>query len=274
MNKKIGIIGFGNMGSAIGERIKFEYQVYAFDIDKNKTNKLTGIKVANSINDLLTKVDTVILAVKPQDFDVSLDEVKNFAEGKLIITIAVGITTGYIEKRLGKVRVIRAMPNLPARIGEGMICLCTGKSASEEEASFAEELFKNLGATLILNEDMMDAATAISGSGPGYLYDWGENKTIQEIKQYARDIFIPSLTASAQSFGFTPQQAKTLVNTTVQGSLSFLEKANLSAAQLKKQVASQGGTTEAALAVLERGGLLVDAVRAAAERAKQLSKKE
>lgn len=273
MNNKIGIIGFGNMGSAIGERIKFEYQVYAFDIDKNKTNKLTGIKVANSITDLLTKVDTVILSLKPQDFDVVLDEIKNFAEGKLIITIAVGITIDYIEKRLGKVRVIRVMPNLPARIGEGMICLCVGKSVSEEEANFAEELFKNLGTTLILNEKMMNAATAISGSGPGYLYDWGENKAIEEIKKYARDIFIPSLTVSAESLGFTPQQAKILVNTTAQGSLSFLEKANLSAAQLKKQVASKGGTTEAGLEVLHKGGSLEEAVKKAFQRAKELSKR-
>lgn len=273
MNNKIGIIGFGNMGSAIGERIKFEYQVYAFDIDKNKTNKLTGIKVANSITDLLTKVDTVILSLKPQDFDAALDEIKNFAEGKLIITIAVGITIDYIEKRLGKVRVIRVMPNLPARIGEGMICLCVGKSVSEEEARFAEELFKNLGTTLILNEKMMNAATAISGSGPGYLYDWGENKAIEEIKKYARDIFIPSLTVSAESLGFTPQQAKILVNTTAQGSLSFLEKANLSAAQLKKQVASKGGTTEAGLEVLHKGGSLEEAVKKAFQRAKELSKR-
>lgn len=273
MTKTIGIIGCGNMGSAIVERLKSRYQVYAFDKDKNKTKDISGAQIAKDNIDLVNKVDIVMLAVKPQDFDAVLDEIKSCAKDKLVVSIAAGITTGYIEERLGRVRAVRVMPNLPAKIGRGMICLCRGKSASDEDLSITEQLFKNLGETLVLNEDMMDAATAISGSGPGYLYDWAEGRTAQEIRQYAKDIFIPALADSAENIGFNPEQARILAENTAEGSIVFLEKTNLSSSQLKKQVASRGGTTQAGLEVLHRGGSLKEAVKAALMRAWELSKK-
>lgn len=273
MHKKIGIIGFGNMGSAIAERLKKDFEVFVFDKDKLKTKNFKGINVAENVIGLVSNVDTVIVAVKPQDFENLLNEIKDFIKNKLIISIAAGITTKYIEKRMGKVKVIRVMPNMPARIGKGMSCLCKGGFTCEEELSFAKKLFNRLGKTLVLQEEMMDGATAISGSGPGFLYDFIENKNSAAIRKFADEVFMPSLSASAERIGFSKEQAKILASATTSGSLFLLEATKLPASDLKRQIASKGGTTEAGLEVLHNGGTLEDAVKAALKRAKQLSRR-
>ncbi len=274
MFRKIGIIGFGNMGFAISEGIKARRQVYVYDKDREKTENTAGVVVSKNIVDMLNEVDAVILAVKPQDFAALLDEIKNYyIKNKLIISIAAGITTGFIEKYLGEIAVIRAMPNMPARIGKGMTCLCRGKFTPPEDLDFVEEIFRYLGATLVLDEEMMDAATVISGSGPGYFYDLIEGKNRDEIKEFAENEFIPALRASAEKVGFSPQQARVLAEVTSSGSIAFLEQSGIPPAELEKQVASKGGTTEAALEVLHRGGSLDEAVMAALARAEELSKR-
>jgi pyrroline-5-carboxylate reductase len=272
MDKKIGIIGFGNMGSVIAERIKGKYKVVVFDKDKEKTKSLTEIKVANTVLELIENTDVVILAVKPQDFDIVLSQIKDYAKDKLIISIAAGITTDYIENRLGGPRVVRVMPNLPAKIGKGMICLCKGKHTKKRELDFTQQLFDNLGSTLNVKEGLMNAVTALSGSGPGYLYEWAQGKTMKEVRKYMKSVFIPSLRASAQGLGFSLEEARILAEATGEGSVVFLEKSGLLPVQLKNQVASKGGTTEAGLEVLRSGGSLQDAVKAALKRAKELSR--
>jgi len=276
MNKKIGIIGFGNMGSAIAEQLKADYQIAVFDKDKNKTENLKGINVALGIAALIKQVDVVILAVKPQDFDVVLNELKTIIDGKLIISIAAGISTAYIEKVLGKVKVIRVMPNLPVKVKEGMSCLCKGKFVDGEDLEFAEDLFKRVGKTLIVdNEDMMDDVTAISGSGPGFLCDLVEGKSLKDIQDFTEHTFIPSLTATATNLGFSPQQAKILAEITGRGTVVYLEKEHLSPEEVKKQVTSKKGTTEAGLQELKHDiKNLSAAVRAAWQRAKELSREE
>lgn len=280
MKKKIGIIGFGNMGSAIAEMVKLKYEVWIFDKDRAKIQNLLRINIAENIIDLVNEVKTVILAVKPQDFNEVLQEIKEamdiYAKNRdnLIISIAAGITTGYIEKCLGNVRVIRVMPNMPARIGMGMTCLCKGKFAIEKDLNSTKDLFDNLGKTLVLKEDMMDAATAVSGSGPGYFYDLIEGKNAVAAKEYLENIFIFSLQKAAEAVGFAAQEAKELAEATGIGSMNILKESHLSPMELKKQVTSKGGTTEAGLEVLHSGGTLTDAVNAALKRAKELSRKE
>ena len=276
MDKKIGIIGFGNMGSAIGERLKSDYQVFVFDKDKNKAANLKGMDVVDNTADLIKQADVVILAVKPQDFDELLKEIKDYVKDKLIISIAAGISTKYIGKQLGGARVIRAMPNLPAKIGRGMICLCRGKSATEDDLAFVLQLFKNLGQVLVIRENMMSFVTAVSGSGPGYFYDFIENQDIDyyNIPDNISKGFEASLAEAARALAFDAQQAMILANTTTAGSIALLKETGLSPAELKKQVASKGGTTEAGLNVLHKGGSLAEAVKAAAEKAKELSKEE
>lgn len=269
----MGIIGFGNMGSSIAQRLKTDYKICVFDTDRAKTADVSGITVtANSVA-LVKIVNVVILAIKPQDFDSVLAEIKADAEAKLVISIAAGITTAYIEKYLPKVRIVRVMPNLPAKIGKGMICLCKGKSATHTDVHIVQQLFANLGTVLLLNDDReLDSATAISGSGPGYLYDWACGRSIEEIKEYTRATFIPSLIAAAIERGFTHKQAKILAKVTAYGSIEYLKDSKLSPEELKKQVASKGGTTEAGLRILHSGGSLKEAVEAAFKRARQLAR--
>jgi pyrroline-5-carboxylate reductase len=271
---KIGILGFGNMGSAMGERLKLKYQVFVFDKDAEKTKDCPGITVVKSLDDLANSANALILAIKPQDFEKSLEEIKKHEQMHLIISIAAGITTSYIEARLGKKAVIRAMPNLPAKVGEGMIGITKGKYATDIDLSFVQGLFNRLGKTLVVEERMMDAITAVSGSGPGFLYELINNIPRAEWDSFIKEQFVPKLSYAAGQIGFTPEQAGLLAETTAQGSLSLLHISKIPAAILKVRVTSKGGTTEAGLLALHgKVENLELAVRAAFKRSEELSRK-
>lgn len=277
LRKKIGIIGYGNMGSAIAERIKSKYKVFVFDKDKNKTAILKGIVVANSIGELCKMADMLIFAVKPQDLDAVLSEIKSCPHlaDKLFISIAAGINTSYIEKRLGDVRVVRVMPNMAIKIGQGISCLSKGKFPTEGDFDFTKGLFDYMGKTLRIEEEKMAAATAVSGSGPGFYFDiiesiLADNKNPEE---FTRE-FINSLTKAAEESGFKPEEAFFIASGTGNACQLLLSKTTMSPSELKKQITSKGGTTLAGLDALHATGSLIEAVKAAKKRAEELSKKE
>ena len=170
----IGIIGGGNMGTAILSGIHKAYPVIVCEQDKKKcrflkrTFKLSG----QSLRDVIEQAQIISLAVKPQNFDELLQEIESTTgKKKLFISIAAGITTSYIEKRLQRdVKVIRTMPNLPAQIGQGMTAVCGGKSASFLDIKRACQIFNHIGKTVVVKEEWMDAITAVSGSGPAYVF--------------------------------------------------------------------------------------------------------
>lgn len=272
--KSIGIIGFGNMGQAIGERLKAKYEVWVFDKDKDKTKRLLGINAADNTADLINKVDAIILAVKPQDFDTILNEIKNSARGKLIISIAAGITTAYIENNLLEARVVRVMPNIGARIGEAQTSLCAGKSALFGDLAQAKELFGHIGRSWEISEKMMDAATAICGSGPAYIfYDMEKNHIDPgRVPEETEKKYIHELAIAAEKVGFDSDTALELAAATTSTSLRLAKMA--APKELREQVTSKGGTTEAALRVLSAGGSWADAATAALRCAKELSKQE
>lgn len=279
MNKKIGIIGFGNMGQAIAAQLKNDYRIFVFDKDKNKTEGLGSISTAAGNVELAKETDALILAVKPQDFDAVLDELKNEVKDKLIISIAAGITTGYIEKILGIVRIIRAMPNMPAMVGEGITCLSKGKFASIADLDFTENLFDYLGETLRIEEEMMNAATAVSGSGPGFCFELmrAKNTTqgnMEEAGRFIKEDFAPLFAKAATNIGFLQADAEFLALRTANGCIALLRKTKFSLSELINQIASKGGTTEAGLEVLRKGGSLEEAVKAARKRAEELCRKE
>jgi len=275
MNKKIGIIGFGNMGSCIAAKlIASGYEIIVFDKDVTKLINLAKEQIAASNIDLVNAAGVIILAIKPQDFGEVLEEIKEKIADKLIISIAAGITTGYIEKYLGNVRIIRTMPNMPARIGKGITCIYKGKYANEIDLSIAKEIFDNLGKTLVLyNEDLMDAATAISGSGPGFIFAFIENKKLNITNSEEIEFFSKELSKAAESLGFSVDEAMVLAEATISGSIELLKNSKLSVSQLKSQVVSKGGTTEAGLKVMYQGGNLEDIVKAARDRARELSRR-
>ncbi|MDD5566444.1 MAG: pyrroline-5-carboxylate reductase [Candidatus Omnitrophica bacterium] len=274
--QKIGIIGYGNMGSAIGERLKSAYRLYVFDKDKAKTGDLADIYVSESIADLLANVDAVLLAVKPQDFDSVLEEIGHGADALLVISIAAGITTNYIERYLGKARIIRAMPNIGAKISQAETCIARGASATDDDLSLAEALFRMIGKTWRIGEDMMDAATAISGSGPAYIFYDIEKENIEpsRITQQQKHKYKEFLKDAAVGLGFSAAVAADLASSITQTSLNLMILTPFLPSQLRNQVTSRGGTTDAAIQVLMNGGSWQEAARAAEERAKQLSRKD
>lgn len=274
LRRKIGIIGFGNMGSAIAGRIKTKYRVFVFDKDKNKLTNLSGINITKNSADLVSKVDVITLAVKPQDVEALLKEIKDKVSNQLIISIAAGITTKYIENILGVARVIRVMPNIGAIVGQGISYICKGEFAKEKDLKLSINLFNFIGHTFIFSEDLMNAATAVGGSGPGF---WGylfDKKPKDEWDEYKSNYFIPELTSAAKSVGFDEKTASLTANFVTIASISAAEALHITPGELTKKVASKGGTTEAGLEVLQHGGSLTDAVKAALKRAEELSRKE
>jgi len=274
MRKTIGIIGYGNMGSAIAERIRGNYEVFVVDKDASRLRTMPRESIAANISDLVESAEIILIAVKPQDFDEVLEKSRLSAKGKMFISIAAGIKTTYIEDRLGSIRVVRAMPNLGAIAGKSITCICKGKFTTQDDIGFAKDLFSFIGKVREINEDKMDAVTAVSGSGPGYYFDAVVNRydEYNQNKEAFCEKFTDSLTRAAKGVGLDEQLSLLLAKETVIASELVLEYTKSSAEELRSQVTSKGGTTEAALQVLHNGGTLIDAVKAAAKRAKELSR--
>ena len=266
---KVGIIGFGNMGQAIAERIKSDYTVCVFDKDNHKTVHLTGISVCASLSELLSRCEEIILAVKPQDFELVLKEIGSGATHKLFISIAAGITTAHIEKYLSLARVVRAMPNIAAIIGEAETCLAKGKYALAEDMEIARQIFGFIGKVWVMEEGLINAATAISGSGPAFFCYYIKNKANAD---KGRDEFIKDLTRSAVHLGFDQREAEFLAEGTVDGTIAMLIEKDLSCEKLIQMVTSKGGTTEVGLEVLRSGGALKEATEKASKRAGELER--
>lgn len=273
LKKRVGIIGCGNMGSAIAERIKRKYSVYVFDKDKSRIQDFPGVALADNAKDLVNKTEIIILAVKPQDFDHVLNEIKDNTKDKLIVSIAAGIPTGHIENILGKVKVIRVMPNIGAIVGESISYICEGSFTKEADLRLSIKLFNCIGHSFVFTEDRMNAATAVGGSGPGF---WGYlfgKQPRKEWSKYKSNYFIPQLTSAAISVGFDERTAKSTASLVTLVSENTADALKITPIQLTKKVASKGGTTEAGLEELEKGGSLIDAVKAALKRAEELSKR-
>jgi len=271
--KKIGIIGFGNMGSAIAERIKSNYEVFVFEKDSTKVSQESGLTFASSVAQLLQVSQVVILAVKPQDFEQLMPELKDRVRDKLIISIAAGINTGYIEKVMEFAKVVRAMPNLAAKVGRSTTSICKGAFAEKTDMEFANKLFKNIGEVFILTQDMMDAATAIAGSGPGFWCELIKDKPRVEWEDYNSKKFIPELTSAAEFVGFDKKTAGLFAASTVNGALVTIDALGITPDELKAKITSKGGTTEAGLEALNKTGSLIEAAKAAVKRSKELSRR-
>jgi len=260
----VGIIGAGNMGEAIirGLGKSKEFFVYIYEKDKARSSEISKNFFAkeNTLEQLIKQCKIIIICVKPQDIDKLIFRIKGHISTRhLLISIAAGITTAHIEKSLDKkVAVIRTMPNLPGLIGQGFTAYCLGKRASKNDAQYAKIIFKTIGKVLETKENKMDAITAISSSGPGFIA-----------------YFIEVLQAAAVDIGLDEKEARLLAVNAAAGTANMLLDANIDPAQMVKRVASPGGTTEAGLKELHKGKLkLIGArtLKAAKKRAKELSK--
>ncbi len=268
MKEKIGIIGGGNMGAAIINGIYQDYSVKVCEKDSTRRRYLKrrfSLDI-DTIEGIIQDSSIVILAIKPQDFDSVLKELSIAISGVSgrnrrrirIISIAAGITTAYIEKRLGaEIRVIRAMPNLPAQVGMGITAICAGQFSKRKDLRDACSIFNKVGSTVIVEERLMDAVTAVSGSGPAYVF-----------------LFVECLNKAANALGLKGLGNK-LVIETLKGSLRLLETQKEDAATLRARVTSKGGTTQAAIDVFSASNIeniFKMAIIAAKKRAKELSR--
>jgi pyrroline-5-carboxylate reductase len=258
--KTLLFIGCGNMGSALalGARSLEPREVFLYDIDTAKSTGLAELDAGDAVDSVAEaskEADVVVLAVKPQQLSPFLSQnAKVFRPDQVFVSVLAGTRLSALAAAL-PCRLVRAMPNMPALVNEGLTALC---GADEDALELADELFGCVGEVVRVEEKAMDAVTAISGSGPAYLF-----------------LFAEALLKAAAQQGFDPETARTLVGQTLFGAAKLLRDNDESAETLRKRVTSPGGTTEAALAVLmERDftGTVASAVAAAVSRAKELGK--
>ena len=263
---KLAFIGGGNMGSAIikaviDKQIALADDIVVSDVDtsklKNMAKELNVKTISNNV-EAICKADVIILAIKPQILSKVLEELKGqIANNQLVVSIIAGATIKTICKGLKHENVVRVMPNTPAQIGKGMSAWTTTDTVTTAHRKMAEAILNALGKQIYFeDEKYMDMATAISGSGPAYIY-----------------LIIEALTDAAVHIGLPQQQAEELVLQTVLGSALFLQKSGKHPAELRNMVTSPGGTTAEGLFKLEKGKLratISKAVMASYKKAKQL----
>ena len=260
---RIGVIGGGNMAHAIIEggvasgRFAFaDWVVAEPDAARRDTWERRGVGVverAGGLGGALGPDDPLLLAVKPQMLEAAASDLGGAGAGRLVITILAGTPSATVARVIGGgCRVVRAMPNTPARIGRGTTALARGVGATEADVALGERVFGAVGGVVRIDESMFDAFTAVAGSGPAYLFYLAE-----------------ALARAAADVGFGAEEAETIVRSVLVGSALLLEGSRESAGELRRAVTSKGGTTEAALGVLEEAGVgerFVRAVRAARDR--------
>lgn len=263
-NIKIAFIGAGNMGGAIirglinSGKVK-PRQIMAADPDVNRKKSLRSLKtgIAKSNRQAVEWCDILVLAVKPQMMEESFASMGDVGK-KLVLSIAAGVTINRIRAGLGgKTRVVRSMPNTPALVGSGIAALCAGPGVKAADLKMAQEILDAVGETVIVGkEELLDAVTGLSGSGPAYIF-----------------LVIEALASGGVMMGLDRATALKLAAHTAFGSAKLLIETGMHPAELKEMVTSPGGTTAAGLEALEISavrGAFIEAVRAATERSIEL----
>lgn len=265
---EIGFVGAGQMGSAlIRGLVKAGFcdppRIVATDPRQEALRPLIlelGIQAASSAAEAAKKSSTVVLAVKPQDVPRALEEMAPvLGPGHLLVSVAAGVSMSFLEARLSAgVRLVRAMPNTPCLLGMGCSALAQGRNATAQDMTKARAVFKAVGEVVELREELMDAVTGLSGSGPAYLF-----------------LFAEALVEAGVRMGIPWSAARTLVFQTIRGACEMLIASSEHPARLREQVSSPGGTTLAGLGALEKGGfrgLLFQAVEEATQRGRKLGR--
>jgi pyrroline-5-carboxylate reductase len=289
--KKLGFIGAGNMGEALirgllEKKVFKATEIIAADPEPKRRQKLArtlGIETTTKNPEVIVNAPAIVVAVKPQIIDTVLEDAKRALEqtsqaqagrsvsarssakskpkaGRLFISIAAGITLNHLEGQLGSLaRVVRVMPNAPAMVGRGMAAVVRGARASTADEALTLKIFGAVGeAVAIKDEAALDGVTALSGSGPAYVY-----------------LFAKALADAAASEGIEPRLALKMTLQTLLGAVAMMRESGLGPDELIRMVASPGGTTEAALSAFSQQGfttVVAGAVRAAAARSRELGR--
>ncbi|MBL8397495.1 MAG: pyrroline-5-carboxylate reductase [Candidatus Accumulibacter sp.] len=243
---RITFLGGGNMANAlIGGLVKTGFAASDIAVielgaqGRAKLRLVYGVRCYETPTTAALDCDALLLSVKPQQMREACASLNKFLRQQLVISIAAGLRLADLSRWLGDYsKIVRAMPNTPALIGAGITGLCAMPAVSMAERLGAERILQAVGSTLwIAEEDQMDAVTAVSGSGPAYVF-----------------LFIEALQQGAQELGLSPVQARQLSIDTVLGAARLAAQSDEAAAVLRERVTSKGGTTEAALRTMaERG---------------------
>ncbi len=264
-NLHIGFIGTGRIARALiaGLSVKANTIISGFDREPAALASVAAdypLRICSSIAQIATQATVIILAVKPYQIAEVVGELKaGLRSDHLIISVAAGISSGFIRSHAEEsTRVIRVMPNTPAFVGEGMTAVSKGLMATDEDVALACDLFSSIGRSVVLTEEQMDAATAVSGSGPAYMFH-----------------ILDSLAAGGIQCGLSAEEALLLSAQTMLGAAKMVLSGNKTPEELKREVTTPGGTTEAGLAIMDGRNIreiLIETVAAAAARSRELMK--
>lgn len=264
---KILIIGAGNMGltfgaSFINASVLSREDLYFLDRKEDKQALIEAYSqhpILIEPSTEITDMDLVILAVKPQDFASLAAKLRPYLrEDQLVLSIMAGLSLKKIGELLGLKKIVRAMPNLPAQVAQGMTVFSSSSEVTRIESYTVQNLLNTTGKAIYAEEEsMIDAATAISGSGPAYVF-----------------YFMNAMILTAKSMGFSDSEAQLLVRQTFMGGLTLLNRDHIDCDEWIRRVSSRGGTTEAALKVFDAQNvqaLIEKGLQAARQRAVELS---
>jgi len=267
INKKIACIGAGHMAEALVRGLLDSGVAPAarlmvtdpLELRREYFRAAFGVAGSSSNPDAVRGSDILILAVKPQVMRETLIDIASLVTPQhVLISIAAGVPTSVLESCLpAGSRVVRVMPNIVAAAGMGASALCGGSCASEDDVLIASRIIGASGVVVRVREDQMDAVTAVSGSGPAYVF-----------------YFMEAMEKAADTLGLPKDVARTLIQATVEGAGRMVRTTGLEPAELRAKVTSKGGTTAAALAVMENRNmpaLILEAMQAAHTRARELA---
>lgn len=262
---QVGLIGVGVMGEALISGLvssRFpKAQIVFTEKRVDRAREISSKYGAREVDltELAKSSDVILLVVKPQDLEQLLVSIEaDLNKSATLVSFAAGKTTNFVSKIVGpNISIIRVMPNTPTLIGLGMAAISLGKSVNTEQAKFVSEFLATCGKVISIEENLQDAVTALSGSGPAYFF-----------------AFVEEMIKSGISLGLSSDQATTLAIQTMVGSAAMLEQSGKSATTLRENVTSPNGTTAAALQVFSDsnlGAIVTKAMTAARDRSQELA---
>jgi pyrroline-5-carboxylate reductase len=264
-NLKISFIGGGNMAAALigglAGKLTSADNIQVIDINTDALGKLQqqfGVRTSPSIDSSIAGSDVIVLAVKPQQMKDVVARLAPHISSQLILSIAAGIRAIDLSRWLGGHNaIVRTMPNTPALIGKGVTGMVATAGVSEEQRIAADAILRAVGETVWLEDEaLIDSVTAVSGSGPAYVF-----------------YFIEAMQQAAQEMGLTVEQGNALAISTFVGAAQLAAQSSDPVSLLRERVTSKGGTTHAALTSMEESGVknaIIEAMKAAAARGKAL----
>lgn len=263
---KIAMIGFGHMGSAIiaggikaGAFLSGDVAVADRSEESLKKAEALGVRTVADNKAAISGADIVILAVKPNNLTEAAEDLREaISESAVIVSICAGKQLKTMAELFGEsAKLVRVMPNIPAIVGEGMSALCPNENVTKGELSAVRKIFESFGKAEVLPEELFDCVTAVSGSGPAYVY-----------------AFIEALQKYAEGAGMSAHEAKIFAAQTTLGAAKIALLSDESPAELKAKICTPGGTTAEAIKVLNEKnfeGIIIDAAKACAEKSNKLS---